>query len=495
MKPKIRLMPAIPDDDNRDYLPEKLMENEMVVNENGNNSHMFPKRLKEYKEYLVDGIEDTWYEYVPKSYDPEKKTPLVLSMHGGLMTGWGQAIYTSWTLVAEREGFIVVFPNAGKDRIWMMECDWKKVKETSADMPPDVPLLHEPEEQVEDYHDVKKTVALIEHMKEKYHIDAGRIYMQGMSMGEAMTSQFARYMGHILAGAAGSGCPTNTKLLFNEDDEVINIGGPLDIWQSRLELDQIPPHYKENDRMTVIRNSKYWNKVNKCTSLPKISIKGDYNFAFYDGEKGNTVLMDVKNRDHGQTIDDAEYVWSYLFSGCYKDELGILRHETPDRERQGDDFNIAIMEGCSKAWVNNRIIEMEAHAFKWQKLKYHGLQGDFIVRGEYLYVPVSFISEVFLADIHNEENGLVADFVLADGTKIQFAKGNISCVVDNRIEAMSCEAVERDHVLYLPLEWFAKRFYQMHTSFCKGVLYVTNHHACISKYMAYLLEDILTSES
>lgn len=491
MKSQIRLLPGIPDDDNRDYLPEKLIQSEMIVNENGNNSHVYPKHLKEYRECIVDGIEDTWYEYVPQTYDANKKTPLVVSMHGGLMTGWGQALYTSWTLVADREGFIVVFPNASKDRIWMMECDWEKVIATSADMPADVPMLHKPEEKVEDYHDVKKTLGIIDLMKKKYNIDTGRIYMQGMSMGNAMTCQFARYMGHVLAGAAGSGCPTNTKLLFDENEEIINKGGPLDIWQSRLELDQVPPHYREGDRITVLRNCEYWNKINNCSSLPQIKIQGDYNFAFFNGEKGNTVLMDVKNRDHGQTIDDAEYVWDYLFSGCYKDEAGILRHTSPDRERNGDKINIAIADGCHKAWVNNQIMEMEAPAFKWQKLKYHGLHGASSVRGEYLYVPVSFLATVFMSKLQKSEDGFVADFVLEDGTKIQFAKGNISCVVDNRIEAMSCEAVERNNILYLSIEWFAKRFYKMHTSSCKGVLYMTDHDASISKYIADLLHNFL----
>ena len=76
-------------------------------------------QLREVRGEIVPGMENVWYEYVPNSYDPEKKTPLVVSMHGGLMTGWGQAVYTSWTLVADREGFIVVFPNAASKRMWM----------------------------------------------------------------------------------------------------------------------------------------------------------------------------------------------------------------------------------------------------------------------------------------------------------------------------------------------------------------------------------------
>ena len=103
---KIRILPGTPDDDNREYLPEKIRNSDIVVNENGNNSIVYPKRLREYREVLLDGVEDTWYEYVPESYDPAKKVPLVIGLHGGLMTGWGHAVYTSWTLVADREGFI-----------------------------------------------------------------------------------------------------------------------------------------------------------------------------------------------------------------------------------------------------------------------------------------------------------------------------------------------------------------------------------------------------
>lgn len=89
MEREMRVRPGTPDDDNREYLPEKIKNSDIVVNENGNNSQPYPERLKEYREVLADGVEDIWYEYVPEGYDPSKKTPLVVSMHGGLMTGWG----------------------------------------------------------------------------------------------------------------------------------------------------------------------------------------------------------------------------------------------------------------------------------------------------------------------------------------------------------------------------------------------------------------------
>ena len=123
MSYKIVLQPGELNDANRDYLPKAIKGSRMVVNENGNNSQVYPARLTEYVEDILgDGIRDVWYEYVPESYDSGKKTPLVFSMHGGLMTGWGQCIYTSWSLVAEKEGFLCVFPNASANKMWMIEC-------------------------------------------------------------------------------------------------------------------------------------------------------------------------------------------------------------------------------------------------------------------------------------------------------------------------------------------------------------------------------------
>ena len=42
----IRILQGTPDDDNREYLPEKIRNTDIVVNENGNNSIVYPKRLQ-----------------------------------------------------------------------------------------------------------------------------------------------------------------------------------------------------------------------------------------------------------------------------------------------------------------------------------------------------------------------------------------------------------------------------------------------------------------
>ena len=489
-KKQIVILPGEPNDASREYLPEAIRGSDMVVNENGNNSQVYPARLKEYRGCLADGLEDVWYEYVPSTYRPDQKTPLVVSMHGGLMTGWGQAVYTSWTLVAEREGFIVVFPNAHANRMWMIECDPEKMDLMIRGMP-GVPPLNPPVGSVEEYHDVKAVAALIALMQEKYRIDEGRIFMQGMSMGNAMTSQFARYLGHLLAGAAGSGCPTSLNLLFDREGNPVNRGGAMDIWQSRLEWDRVPPHYGANDHDTVLGNCLYWNRINGCRGLPQIRIEREDNYAFWSGDRADTVLRDVKNRDHGQTFDDAQWVWDYLFSGTRKEKDGTITHEKSILERTGDSFAIAVTAGGSRAWVSGRVEEMGEKAILWQKLKYHGLNGDSIVRGEYFCVPLIFLADIFKAEYREEKEGKMVFLNMPDGKTLQFARGSIGCVIDNRVESMLCEALYRNRKLFVSLEWFCTRICGLRISSCEQVLYVTDHDAQISRYMAWLLKDIL----
>ena len=78
MEKEVLLRPGTPDDDNREYLPEKIKGSDIVVNENGNNSQPYPAGLREVTGVLADGLEDRWYEYVPASYDGSKPVPLVV---------------------------------------------------------------------------------------------------------------------------------------------------------------------------------------------------------------------------------------------------------------------------------------------------------------------------------------------------------------------------------------------------------------------------------
>lgn len=492
MENKIILIPGDLNDGNRDYLPEAIKGSRMVVNENGNSSHVYPQRLQEHHGMLLDdGIEDEWYVYVPESYDPNKKTPLVFSMHGGLMTGWGQCIYTSWSHVADKEGFICVFPNASSRGMWMIECEEGMAEELSTTAEEGVPILNRPTGTVHDYHDVRLVMALLEKMKQRYNIDETRVFIQGMSMGNCMTSQMARYEGSAFAGAAGSGCPTNCKLLFDQDNSLINEGGPMDIWMSRLEHDRTPPHYGEDDRTVVLGNLNYWRRLNGAMGLPRIQTRGDKNLLFYSGERANVVLMDVYNRDHGQTFDDAQLIWDYLFSGAAKNKDGSVSHHPTRRSIRNDSFSLGFAEAAPNAWVHGKIRPVGGRVFRREKIKYHGLRGSHIVRGSYLYAPLSFLTDVFGGRML--QDGETAGIRLSDGRELAFVHGCIGCTIDNRIEDMLCEAITQDGRLYVPIRWFCETLYNLHVSEYGSCIYATDHVNHISRYLDWILSDILHS--
>lgn len=490
---KMFLRPGIPDDANREYLPEKLKESEIVVNENGNNSQPYPKNLREFHGVIADGVEDEWYVYVPDSYRPLEKTPLVISLHGGMMTGWGQAVYTSWTLAADRDGFIVVFPNANYNRFWQVQwATWEidPDKKTPGSMEGEPPGVRPCPKDIKENHDIKLLLGLIDLMKKTYNIDEGRIFMQGMSMGNMMTGLFARNFGNVLAGAAGSGAAAFLSLVFDKNEKIINTGGPLAIWQSRPERNDIPPN-RELEKKVHKYNRLYWMRINDCEHIPQITIQGENNLAFYKGEKADVVYYDIKNRDHGQTFDDAALIWDYLFSGIRREEDGSIVSLQPVRERKGDAFAFAVTAGSEKVWFHNHIEEMTGKVRKWKKMKYHGLDGGQKVRGEYHMVPLSFLAEAFGAELTYTQQNLAAYVKMPDGRELQFARGSIGCIIDQSLVQMYCEALHRDGELYVSAAWFSEYIGNMHVSECEDVLYVTDHASQLSANMADLIKDML----
>lgn len=488
---KVTLRAGTPNDANRDYLPEAIKGSDMVVNENGNNSQPYPERLQECTGVLADGKLDRWYEYVPASYDGSKKVPLVVGNHGGLMTGWGHAIYTSWTMVADREGFICVFPDASDRRMWCVEGIYDKFDPKDA---PDLPMVLAPKD-YKDNHDLNFVYNLIERMKQKYNIDEGRVFMQGMSMGNVFTAQFAKYYGKVLAGAAGSGGPTKPRMLYTPQGEIMNYGGPMAIWQSRPGKNGLPPGGKY-DEFAVNKYSRfYWMKINECDPIPQIKIEGENNYAFYKGKKADLVYLDIKNRDHGQTLDEAFQYWDYLFSGVHKEPDGTVVCGETIIPREGDKFALAFQAGVQKAWFRNQVQELSTPPVQWQKLKYHGLNGDQIVRGDYLCVPVSFLAKAFEAAYLPSEDTLTAVLKLKDGREVQFARGSIGCVIDNDMRCMYCEALHRNGELLVSVEWFCKWLFHLHVSICNGIVYITDHFVDLSDFLADVLKDIFADNA
>ena len=492
MNEYLKLRAGTPDDDNRNYLPPELYHTDIVVNEGGNNSQPYPERLQEFNEELIPGIPGNWFEYVPSTYDGSKKVPLVVSLHGGMMNGWAQCIYTSWSYVAEREGFIVVYPTGTTPKhpvnhFWTME----PVPGSPFNELGDIDGVPTPKAlPIDENPDIKFIFAVIEKMKEKYNIDADRIFMQGMSNGCGMTMQIARSFDHVLAGAAFSAGGGRIARYIDENNQLQDKGGPKSVWISHPELNGMGPSI-EYEAEGVRQDRYYWLLVNGCTELPKITIDGEHNMAFFTGEKAAVVFDDIKNRDHGQTLDEAFLYWDYLFAGTRR-AGDVIEQKEAILPRSGDEFAAAFAEGISRVWWKNEVHELTTAPVKWQKWKYHGLQGGVKVRGEYLCVPVRFLAEMAGGEFREDADTLASEIVLPDGKVIRFARGSILCEIGDTMRSMYCEALHRNGELLVPVEWFAKYILKLQVSVCNGVVYVTDHMADLSYCMADLLKDILT---
>lgn len=153
-------------------------------------------KLQEYR-LEVDGRERIFFAYLPSPLDKARAYPLVFVFHGGGGTAEGVAWETSWTELAVKEAFILVYPEGTRAK-------------------PDVPADFRTNGQswndgskrthltavikgVDDVHFVK---AMIEYLQSQFNIDSKRIYASGFSNGGSMSFRVGRELSGLIAGIA-----------------------------------------------------------------------------------------------------------------------------------------------------------------------------------------------------------------------------------------------------------------------------------------------------
>ena len=111
---------------------------------------------------VSSGVKRAYLLHVPDSYDPSVPTPLVISIHGYAEWAAHQAQISRWNDMADRYGFIVVYPS-GTD----FPLRWKM--------------------QAGDNSDVTFISDLIDQLEKDYNIDSRRIHANGLSNGGGMS--------------------------------------------------------------------------------------------------------------------------------------------------------------------------------------------------------------------------------------------------------------------------------------------------------------------
>jgi polyhydroxybutyrate depolymerase len=151
------------------------------------------------KTIIVDGNEREVFFHIPTSYTGNVSVPLVFMLHG--TGGDGEKMYegSGWAELAEKEGFIAVFPSALRYKI----IDEGELKNTTKwNNRPDANWFFQPGEI--GYDDIKFLRRIIEMTKTELAIDAQRIYLNGFSNGGGMASKCTIEMSDILAAVCSN---------------------------------------------------------------------------------------------------------------------------------------------------------------------------------------------------------------------------------------------------------------------------------------------------
>ena len=196
----------------------------------------------------------TYYLYTPKSYNPNRPMPLVLVFHGSNGTGHSIADVTRFNDLAEKKGFIVVYPD-GINHNWRIRRGGFSPK----------------------VDDVSFVSALIEHLKQVRNIDSHRIYATGFSKGAILTQDLACELSNQIAAFASvaGALPVSVKPSCQPQTPVsmLMINGTND--QS--------VHYEGDPRdqrgalVSIPETLDFWRKFDSCTSPGQVQQLPDPN--------------------------------------------------------------------------------------------------------------------------------------------------------------------------------------------------------------------------
>lgn len=229
----------------------------------------------------------TFTVHLPRGIGDELALPLVIVLHGGGGNGNNAARMTGFSLLADKEQFIVVYPDGTGRR------DDKLLTWNAGNC-----CGYALDNQVDDVGFLR---ALIEKMQREYPIYPKRIYVTGMSNGAMMAHRFACEASAVVAaiapvvGALNVACkPANpvSVIAFNgmQDEHVLFDGGSP--------TKSIDPHPRVDN--SAADTMAFWAKHNRCALTPQHVETGNLIRDEYAGcaNGASVVLYAIKNGGH-----------------------------------------------------------------------------------------------------------------------------------------------------------------------------------------------------
>lgn len=279
-----------------------------------------------YETLMFDGLTRSYYLHLPSQARGQARRPVVLVLHGGgKADGDELAKYTSFDEIADREGFLAVFPN-GVEAQWNdgRGQTYRKADNTNVD-------------------DVGYLSALIDHLISRYNGDPSRVYVTGLSNGGHMALRLGCEISSKLAAIApviGSipkkifvqcrpDSPLPVLLMNGTDDplvpwngghirffrktmgEVVSAEQTIQFWVKRDGCDPQPqdetlPDNEPGDG-SVVKVYRYSNAAGTCDVRLYAVEGGGHNLPGSDIPERRFITGN-KNMD----IDGAEVIWRFF---------------------------------------------------------------------------------------------------------------------------------------------------------------------------------------
>jgi len=144
-----------------------------------------------FNEEVIGGEPRRWITYVPSSYDGSKAVPVVMSIHGYTASMESMVEESRWWEIAEKEGFICIFPQGYVRDIPMMgnvPCAMWMGGMFAMLVP-----------ELDPNTDVNALNTILDMTESTYNVDKSRIYVTGHSNGSMMTLNLAAVNGERFA--------------------------------------------------------------------------------------------------------------------------------------------------------------------------------------------------------------------------------------------------------------------------------------------------------
>ena len=286
-----------------------------------------PKTYFRKTDIRTNGISRNYLVHVAKDYNFEKPLPLVVAIHGAFSTAKEFEKQTGFSTLADKEGFIVLYPN-GIGILGIMQhwnsgfCCGKAAKEN-----------------IDDIGFLEKS---INDLSGYLNIDRTRIYMVGFSNGGMLAYRFAAEKSHMVAAIAAVAATIGGKssadspelcipapvipvpliILHGSKDESIpyeggssmkhmsaareymSVADSVDFWIRHNGCQREPAQKNLYDENVL---HEWWGKCRNNSAVELYLIK---NCPHIWPDKYSMAAFDKKNALKG--FDAAEIIWSFL---------------------------------------------------------------------------------------------------------------------------------------------------------------------------------------